>query len=142
MSFMRYLQKYALGAELMARMFLVLGSSINRFSVYFGGSVRFTYYLLLVLRKSNTFLVPGTISQQQRPSSTNITGGRTTVRQYLGNQQKTVQKLKSPENPGPYWEIAVEPTTHSAEHARRSDLPGSAPVFLFGTECTRPRSPH
>ena len=68
--------------------------------------VRFAYYLLLVLIKSNNFLVPRHISQQQRPSSTSITGGRTTVRQYLGNQRKTAQKTQKPRKiPGPYWEI-------------------------------------
>jgi hypothetical protein len=60
--------------------------------------VRFAYYLLLVLMKSNTFLVPDILDQQQHPSSTSINGGRTTVRQYLGNQRKTVQKHKSPGN--------------------------------------------
>jgi hypothetical protein len=50
--------KYALGAELMARLFQVLVGREELFSLFLADGVRFTYYLLLVLMKSNTFLVP------------------------------------------------------------------------------------
>jgi hypothetical protein len=100
----------------MARLFLVLGSSRNRFWSVLTDSVRFAYYLLLVLIKSNTFS-----PRHLQPAATPVfyeyhwwSNNRPTV--FRRVSKKPCRNSKSPGNPpGPRWEIPVEPTTHSAE---------------------------
>jgi hypothetical protein len=68
MSFVVYLQNNALRRELLAQPFLVLDWSrravLAQPTIVLTSSVRFAYYLLYVIVKSNIIGVPDTFNQQ------------------------------------------------------------------------------
>ena len=89
---------------------VLVGSRIA-FQPGLADGVRFAYYLLLVLIKSNTFSCPDISNRSKTRLLRVITGGRTTVRQYLGESAKNRAEIQRvPENLGPSLGDAVEPT--------------------------------